>query len=92
MAVMAAQLRSQAEAQSSALQAQDVALDSAAQGLLKSVHGVTAVVSDTKTAVKRTRRSMFFFLFLMFGVSMVFLGALPCLLQTAFPCSNFPCM
>lgn len=84
MAVMAAQLRSNAEAQSSALHARDVALDSAAQGLLKSVHGVTAVVADTKTAVKRTRRSMFFFVFLMFGVSMAFLGTQPCLTCSCF--------
>lgn len=80
MAVMAARLRSNAEAQSNALHARDIALDSASQGLLKSVQGVTAVVADTKTAVKRTRRSMFFFLFLMFGVSMVFLGTLHFLL------------
>jgi hypothetical protein len=76
LAEMASQLRAQAEAQESALHAQGIALDSAAQGLLKSVHGVTAVTADTKTAVKRTRRSMFFFLFLLFVVSMVFLGPL----------------
>lgn len=74
MVSMAAQLRSQAEAQSKALHTRDVALDSAAQGLLKSVHGVTAVVSDTKTAVKRTRRSVFFTLFLLIGVAITLLG------------------
>lgn len=75
MAEMATQLRSQAEAQSSALHARDAALDSASQKLLKSVHGVTTVVAGTKTAVKRTRRSMFFFMFLLLGVAAVFLGA-----------------
>lgn len=74
MASLADKLKQQAIEQSEALKHRDVALDSAAQGLLKSVQGVQAVTKDTKQAVIRTRRSIFFSFFVLLGVSAVFLG------------------
>jgi hypothetical protein len=75
MVALAAQLRLNAEAQAKALHERDSALDSASQGLLKSVQSVKTVVADTKQAVKRTRRSMFFSFFLLLGVAATLLGA-----------------
>lgn len=81
MVSLASKLKEQAQAQAHALHHRDAVLDSASQGLLASVQGVQAVVKDTKQAVKRTRRSMFFSFFVLLTVAAVFLGPfsfLPC--------------
>lgn len=77
MVSLAGKLKRQAYAQAQALHDRDAVLDSASQGLLKSVQGVQAVVKDTKQAVKRTRRSMFFSFFVLLTVAAVFLGPSP---------------
>lgn len=77
MVSLAGKLKQQAHAQAQALHDRDAVLDSASQGLLKSVQGVQAVVKDTKQAVKRTRRSMFFSFFVLLTVAVVFLGPSP---------------
>eukprot|EP00892_Ulva_mutabilis_P008036 jgi/Ulvmu1/5604/UM023_0141.1 len=74
MVSLASKLKEQAQAQAHALHHRDEVLASASQGLLKSVQGVQAVVKDTKQAVKRTRRSMFFSFFVLLTVAAVFLG------------------
>lgn len=74
MVSLASKLKQQAHAQAQALHERDAVLDSASQGLLKSVQGVQTVVKDTKQAVKRTRRSMFFSFFVLLTVAAVFLG------------------
>jgi hypothetical protein len=71
---MAAQLKRTAEAQSAALHSRDTALGSAAAGLLKSSNAVTRRVKDTRRAVRRSSRSIFFQIFLLLAVAGIFLG------------------
>lgn len=87
MVSLATKLKLQAQDQAAALHQREAALDSASQGLLKSVQGVQAVVKDTKQAVKRTRRSMFFSFFVLVTVGAVFLGlSPPNLVLACIPC------
>ena len=88
MVEMAAALKQGAMAISRGLATREATLDNASSKLAKSAIGAKAAVTGTKAALKRSSRSFWFTLFVMFAVGIAFLGG-PLPLFDSFNCRDF---